>query len=55
MRAILGIDAAWTEGEPTGVALIQGEGSSWSTAAVAPSYEAFVALSQGVPVNWQVT
>lgn len=53
MRAILGIDAAWTQREPTGVALIHGEGSTWSIASVAPSYESFVACGQGVPVDWR--
>jgi len=53
MRAVLGIDAAWTEREPSGVALIQGEGDGWRAVAVAPSYEAFVAVSRGTPVDWQ--
>jgi predicted RNase H-like nuclease len=52
VQAILGIDAAWTDRQPSGVALIRGEGSSWEALAVAPSYQAFVALSQGLPVDW---
>ena len=55
MQAILGIDAAWTEHEPSGVALIQGDRESWSVVCVAPSYDAFVASSQGVPVDWQAS
>ena len=52
MRSILGIDAAWTEREPSGVALIHGEGSDWEVVAVAPSYDAFVAGSNGDPIDW---
>ena len=55
MQAILGIDAAWTEREPTGVALIQGDRESCSVVCVAPSYDAFVACSQGAPVDWQAS
>ena len=55
MRTILGIDAAWTQGEPSGVALIQGEREAWSVLGVAPSYDAFVACSQGAPVDWQAS
>jgi predicted RNase H-like nuclease len=53
VRAVLGIDAAWTEGEPSGVALVEGEGDDWRTVSVAPSYEAFLALGRGIPVDWQ--
>ena len=52
MRAILGIDAAWTEHEPSGVALLVGDGDRWSCVAVAPSYESFIALAHGTPVTW---
>ena len=38
MTVVLGIDAAWTEKQPSGVA---------------PSYEAFMALPDGIPVEWQ--
>ena len=51
-KAILGIDAAWTEAEPSGVALIQGEGADWDLVCVAPSYDAFVAAGRGTPVDW---
>ncbi|MDP9375345.1 MAG: DUF429 domain-containing protein [Chloroflexota bacterium] len=55
MPAVLGIDAAWTATEPTGVALIRGEGSDWRCVALAPSYDAFVALASGKSVDWQMT
>ncbi len=38
MAGILGIDAAWTEKEPSGVAFIEGAQGGWSCVAVAPSY-----------------
>jgi hypothetical protein len=36
---MLGIDAAWTEKEPSGVALLKGRLGAWQCAAVAPSYQ----------------
>lgn len=52
MRAVLGIDAAWTEQGPSGVALIQEESDNWRVVCVAPSYEAFIAASRETPVDW---
>lgn len=52
MQAILGIDAAWTEREPSGVALVEGAPGAWRAVSAAPSYEAFVAGSRGAPVEW---
>lgn len=52
MRAVLGIDAAWTQGEPSGVALIADDGASWRQISVAPSYEAFVNGCSGRDVDW---
>ncbi|WP_294537416.1 DUF429 domain-containing protein [uncultured Rhodoblastus sp.] len=46
VRAVLGIDAAWTLGQPSGVALAKNVGSGWQLVAVAPSYEQFNALAQ---------
>jgi len=40
-RAVLGIDAAWTAGEPSGVALITDGGTGWRLLEVAASYEQF--------------
>lgn len=53
MAVILGIDAAWTATEPSGVSLLAGDGEHWRCLAVAPSYESFVALLRGVPVDWK--
>ena len=52
MRAVLGIDAAWTSTEPSGVALCVEHPGGWRCAAVAPSYADFIALGQGRPVDW---
>ena len=52
MPAVLGIDAAWTEREPTGVALISDDGDGWRCVALAPSYEAFIGLASGFLVDW---
>lgn len=52
MTSVLAIDAAWTAGEPSGVALLQQVQGAWHCAALAPSYADFVGLSQGTPVNW---
>ncbi len=54
MTAILGVDAAWTGRGPSGVALIETSVQGWRAIALAPSYAAFLALAQGVPVDWQV-
>ena len=52
MRTVLGIDAAWTETKPSGVALAKEEKAGWRCIAVAPSYSEFVALSEKIPVDW---
>jgi len=53
VSAILGIDAAWTAGRPSGVALLQQRGERWRCAALAPSYAQFVGLAAGNAVDWQ--
>lgn len=52
MDAILGIDAAWTAGQPSGVALAEETTRGWRCIAVAPSYESFIALADGISVDW---
>lgn len=52
MTAILGIDAAWTETEPSGVALMTEYDSCWRCVGLAPSYDTFIALATGKPVDW---
>jgi len=53
MNAILGIDAAWTAGRPSGVALLQQRGKRWRCVALAPSYTQFEGLAAGTAVDWQ--
>lgn len=53
MTAILAIDAAWTPKEPSGVTLLDQQNNRvWQCLALAPSYAAFINLSNGEPVNW---
>lgn len=52
MAVVLGIDAAWTAHNPSGVALVIKDKSGWRCAGASPSYSSFVALSEGVPVDW---
>ena len=54
MQAILGIDAAWTPDNPSGVALLrrlQPE-LDWQCIALAPSYEAFICLAEEDGADW---
>ena len=53
MSAILGIDAAWTVGRPSGVALLEEQGRRWHCVALAPSYAQFDGLAAGSAVDWQ--
>jgi predicted RNase H-like nuclease len=52
-RTVLGIDAAWTAHQPSGVALLQEQGQRWHCLAVAPSYASFLACAGGHPVDWE--
>lgn len=42
MTSVLGIDAAWTHTEPSGVALVERTGMIWRLVRVAASYQAFL-------------
>jgi len=42
LRSVLGIDAAWTERQPSGVALITDDGSGWKIIEAVASYAAFL-------------
>lgn len=44
-RSVLGIDAAWTASQPSGVALAAERAGRWALLAVAPSYADFVATA----------
>ena len=50
-RAVLGIDAAWTHKNPSGIALVCEESGDWSLEAVAGSYRDFVSLTDVAPAN----
>lgn len=50
---ILGLDAAWTPGEPSGVALVARESGEWRCLCAAPSYNAFARCSSGESVDWR--
>lgn len=52
MSAVLGIDGAWTVGQPSGVCLVEQVAETWRCVAVAPSYDAFYALAEGQQVDW---
>lgn len=53
MASVLGIDAAWTDRNPSGVALVRtNQDQCWECVALAPSYDAFVALAECNPVRW---
>jgi predicted RNase H-like nuclease len=45
LRAVLGIDAAWTATQPSGVALVIETASGWELKAVEASYQCFYASS----------
>jgi predicted RNase H-like nuclease len=49
---ILGIDAAWTTTEPSGVALVAGEPGHWRCRGLAPSYQQFCDLAAGDETDW---
>ncbi len=50
---VLGIDAAWTAGQPSGVAVLKRQRGGWHCLALAPSYASFVALAHGRRVDWR--
>jgi len=52
MRSVLGIDAAWTSTQPSGVALIQESLGRWQVLCVAPSYDSFLSTALGGSLNW---
>ena len=54
-KSVLGVDAAWTLAQPSGVALASDAGGAWRLVAVAPSYVSFHAVANGEPniaPNW---
>ena len=54
LTALLGIDAAWTYKNPSGVSLLTlDERGEWRCVALAPSYDSFLDLAAGTPVDWE--
>jgi len=53
VTTILGIDAAWTDRRPSGVALVQEVDGRWQCVAVAPSYASFMAIEPGGVADWK--
>lgn len=51
MRTVLGIDAAWTATEPSGVPLAKENESGWELVAAEPSYRHFVARAGGEDIS----
>lgn len=49
MRSVIGIDAAWTTRNPSGVAVAADTGQGWRLLAAAPSFAAFHVSAGGVP------
>ena len=54
MTAVMGIDAAWTPTAPSGVALVENNGTHWRCVALSPSYSGFYEIARGQKINWMV-
>jgi len=52
VASVLAIDPAWTADQPSGIALLHEVVLGWQCSALAPSYEQFMALADGFPVDW---
>ena len=55
MTTVLGIDAAWTATQPSGVALVQQQGARWRCIDAAPSYASFIERADGRLPDWTRT
>lgn len=55
MTTILGIDAAWTATQPSGVALVKQTGTRWRCIVAAPSYLSFIERAEGGLPDWSRT
>jgi hypothetical protein len=55
LRAILGIDAAETIKQPSGIALVAEKSRGWECVAVEPSYSAFIECHKGFSSSWPRT
>ncbi len=54
MTTVLGIDAAWTATNPSGVALVSRQGHRWSCVALAPSYRSFLKPASDPRSVWAI-
>ncbi len=54
MTTVLGIDAAWTAREPSGVALVRKNQGRWQVLGVQPSYNAFIQAAENQPFDWKI-
>ncbi len=54
MTTVLGIDAAWTAREPSGVALVRENQGRWQVLGVQPSYNAFIQAAENQPFDWKI-
>lgn len=52
MPLVLGLDAAWTSNGSSGVALVDTGDQPHKVLAIAPSYQSFMRLGDGEPVDW---
>ena len=53
MTSILALDPAWTATEPSGVAVLHLVKDRWKCVGLAPSYNQFLELAEGTPVDWK--
>ncbi len=53
-QVILGIDAAWSATQPSGVSLFGYDGKQWHCIAIAPSYQQFIELVSNEDINWNI-
>jgi hypothetical protein len=49
----LGVEAAWTDRQPSGVALVQKRERGWHCVALVPSYELFMTARPGRAIDWK--
>lgn len=53
MPSVLGVDAAWSDSEPSGVALIRTRSDGcWECVELAPSYDSFIGIADGNDFQW---
>lgn len=52
MTSILALDPAWTDHQPSGVALIESTRKGWRCIGLSPSYGQFLKLANGIAVDW---